>query len=196
MTKALLVVDVQNDFCEGGAMGVFGGNTVAERSAQLIRHFVNNSQPVFLSRDWHPTKTTHFTRWVRHCIANTMGAKFHPAIGLMWLAYPNVQIVNKGTGTSDDGYSAFEGMIDKRSYVTPLHSELRAKRVTELVVTGIATDYCVLASVLDALRAGFKVTVVEDAIAAVHPETGQRAIAQMKEAGAQFKTYREYIDGN
>lgn len=171
---ALLVVDVQNDFCPGGALGVAGGDAVIP----VINAWMARFTTVVASRDWHPANSVHFDRWPPHCVAGTYGAQFRAGLdtGRFLL------VVNKGTSNSDDGYSAFEATNED------LESWLRGQGVTMLYVCGLATDYCVLQTVLDALRLGFGVTVIRDGIAAVeaHAGDGQRAEDRMEAAGAHF----------
>lgn len=184
--SALLLVDVQNDFCTGGALAVPNSERVV---AALNRHIAAAEErglPVYASRDWHPARTTHFKayggRWPVHCVQNTTGAAFHPALRLPAGAI----VVTKGARADDHGYSAFEG-----STVTgeTLAADLRRRGVTHLYVGGLATDYCVRASVLDALDAGLRVTVLGDAIAGVDVNAGdsERARAEMQARGATFE---------
>jgi nicotinamidase/pyrazinamidase len=169
--RGLLVVDVQNDFCPGGTLAVPQGDTVVP----VINRLVPNFPVVVASKDWHPSSSVHFNRWPSHCVQNTRGAEFHPM-----LRTENIrQVFLKGTGDTDDGYSAFEATnLDLAEY---LHSQ----GVTELYVAGLATDYCVKASALDAAKRGFVTFVVTDAVSAVNvkPEDGQQALDDMKVAG-------------
>lgn len=182
---ALLVVDVQNDFCPGGALAVPEGDRVVPVLNDWLDRWARAGAPVYASRDWHPIATTHFAtfggRWPPHCVAGSPGAAFHPALRLP----PHAIIVTKGNESGADGYSAFEG---RTSAGTSLADDLRARHVTHLVVGGLATDYCVRASVLDALRHGFEVSVIEEAIRGVEvtPGDAERAIDEMKAAGAAF----------
>jgi nicotinamidase/pyrazinamidase len=175
---ALLVVDVQNDFLPGGALGVAQGERVLRPLRACIEAFETRGLPVFASRDWHPPGHCSFqTRggpWPAHAVADSAGAAFATALGLS----ARVQIVSKGCDADRDAYSAFEG--------TDLASRLRALGVRRLVVGGLATDYCVQATVLDALAAGWPVIVLRDAIAAVDLQAGDgdHARARMREAGA------------
>ena len=180
MTKqALIVVDVQNDFCPGGTLAVAHGDEVVEPLNQLIDEFLERGDPVYKSRDWHPPTTKHFTAhggtWPVHCVQNTKGAEFHPALR----EDPRINVVSKGIGDSD-GYSAFDE--------TDLASRLKEQGVEEVVVGGLATDYCVKHTVLDALKNGFKVKAVEDAMRAVELQPGDsdRAIEEMRAAGAEM----------
>lgn len=170
--KALLVVDVQNDFCPGGTLAVPDGDRVVPVINQLMDKF----PLVVASKDWHPLETVHFQKWPVHCVHNTRGAEFHPQLDSAKIK----QVFLKGTGNKDDGYSAFEATsLDLAKY-------LKEHGVTELYVTGLATDYCVRASALDALKQGFKTYVVTDAVAAVNVQPGdeQKALDEMQKAGA------------
>ena len=180
--SALLVVDVQNDFCPGGALPVPNGDRVIPVLNALAAQFAEVGLPVFASRDWHPPDTTHFKSrggpWPPHCVAGTPGAGFHPALQLP----ADTIVVSKGQDQRDDGYSAFEGTSnDGRA----LADHLRERGITHLHVGGLATDYCVRASVLDARKAGFEVTVVAGGIAGIAEETSGRALEEMRRAGAQ-----------
>ncbi len=177
--RALVVVDVQNDFCPGGALGVEHGDEVIAPLNQLIEDFLSRGELVVKSRDWHPAQTKHFAAhggtWPVHCVRETRGAEFHSGL----LEDPSIVVVSKGLGDKDD-YSAFDG--------TELARILRERGVTEVWVGGLATDYCVKETVLAALREGFKVKAVEDAMRAVNlqPSDGAQAIAEMRRAGAEI----------
>jgi nicotinamidase-related amidase len=171
---ALLIVDPQVDFCPGGTLAVPGGDGIfpavnrAARSAPLV----------VASRDWHPADHISFVArggpWPAHCQAGTPGAEFHPALDTSRIG----KVVSKGSDRDREAYSAFDG--------TGLGGWLREQGVHRLLVGGLATDYCVRASVLDARRDGFEVLVLEDGIGAVdvHPGDGARALDEMRQAGA------------
>ncbi len=190
--SAVLVVDVQNDFCPGGALAVPGGDRVIEPLNRVIEWAASHEVPVYASRDWHPPDAAHFKAyggiWPVHCVQDTEGARFHPALRLP----PTATIITKGDQPSSDGYSAFEGHTP--TGVTLTHA-LREKGVQHLYVGGLATDYCVRHSVLDALKAGFAVTVLSDASAGVEVNAGDsaRAIDDMRTAGAKFATTEEVV---
>ena len=177
--QALIVVDVQNDFCPGGTLAVPHGDEVVAPLNQLIDQFLEHGDPVYKSRDWHPPTTKHFTAyggtWPVHCVQNTMGAEFHPALR----NDPRIKVISKGQGDTD-GYSAFDE--------TNLDSQLKQAGVEELIVGGLATDYCVKNTVLDALKQGYRVKAVEDAMRPVElrPGDGERAIEEMRAAGAEI----------
>ncbi len=183
--QALLVVDVQNDFCTGGALAVPGGDSVVPPINRLTSAYVAAGAPIFASRDWHPAGSSHFSDgggvWPVHCVAGTNGAQFHPKLALP----AETALVSKGTAPDSDGYSAFDGTIATGE---SLEAALDARAVDHLTVCGLATDYCVRASVLDACRKGLQVSVVADAIAAVNLDAsdGARAVEEMRAAGAEF----------
>lgn len=177
--RALIVVDVQNDFCPGGTLAVAKGDEVVEPLNKLIREFLDRGDPVYKSRDWHPPTTKHFQEysgtWPAHCVQNTFGAEFHPAL----IDDPRIHIVSKGLGDTDC-YSAFDE--------TNLEQQLRQEGVDELWVGGLATDYCVGSTVVDARKKGFKVKALTDAMRAVNLDPGDeaRAIEEMMDAGAEL----------
>jgi nicotinamidase/pyrazinamidase len=183
--RALLVVDVQNDFCAGGTLAVPDGDRVVEPINRLMHDYAAAGNPIFASRDWHPAGSRHFADnggpWPVHCVADTPGAAFHPGLDLP----AGARIVSKGQAPDTDGYSSFEGTLPDG---TRLGEALAAGGVRELVVCGLATDYCVRASVLDAVRLGLRVEVVSDAIAAVDASGGRSATAEMRDAGATLTT--------
>jgi len=182
--RALLVVDVQNDFCPGGALAVAEGDQVVAPLNKLIEEFLERGEPVFKSRDWHPAETKHFAAhggtWPVHCVQNTRGAEFHPEL----IDDMHIRTVSKGLGDTDC-YSAFDE--------TDLALQLRRLGVEEVWVGGLATDYCVKSTVLDALKEGFRVKALENAMRAVevNPGDGARAIAEMKTAGAEVINSQE-----
>lgn len=185
--SALLVVDVQNDFCTNGALAVPGSETVVIAMNRHISHAVTRGWPVYASRDWHPQETSHFKefggQWPVHCVQDSQGARFHPSLQLP----DDVIIVTKGDRTDEAGYSAFEGRTpDGR----PLIEDLRRRGIAHLYVGGLATDYCVRASALDGLRAGLRVTLLEDAVAGVDvtPGDSTRALDEMRGKGAALAT--------
>ena len=177
--RALIVVDVQNDFCPGGALAVPHGDEVIAPLNQLIEDFLERGEPVFKSRDWHPATTKHFAAyggtWPVHCVQETKGAEFHTNL----LDDIHIRVVSKGLG-DEDCYSAFDE--------TDLALQLERLGVEEVSVGGLATDYCVRNTVLDALRQGFKVKAITDAMRAVdlQPGDGERAIEEMRNAGAEI----------
>lgn len=177
--RALIVVDVQNDFCPGGTLAVPRGDEVVEPLNRVMDEFLERGEPVYKSRDWHPPTTKHFVAhggvWPVHCVQNTKGAEFHPALR----NDPRITVISKGLGDTDC-YSAFDE--------TDLLAQLRQQNVEEVVVGGLATDYCVKSTVLDAIKNGFKVKALENAMRAVdvQPGDGERAIEEMRQAGAEI----------
>lgn len=186
---ALLIVDVQTDFLPGGALAVPGGDAVVAQLNEAIRVFAAAGLPVFSTRDWHPADHCSFVGcggvWPPHCVAGTEGAGFAPALDLP----PSAVVVSKAVYPDVDAYSGFAG--------TDLADQLSASGVERVFVGGLATDYCVLNTVLDACRFGLDVIVLEDAVRAVEVETGDgaRAIGRMRDAGAAFIPTRTAVGG-
>ena len=182
---ALLVVDIQKDFCAGGALAAPGGVEIIPAVNRHVAAASTRGMPVYATRDWHPVRTTHFKEyggnWPPHCVQGTAGAQFHPALKLP----PEAIIVNKGDDPERHGYSAFEGHTSEGK---TLLDDLRDRHITRVYVAGIATDYCVRQSALDALRAGLEVRVLPDAIAGidVRPGDAQRALDEISAAGAEL----------
>jgi nicotinamidase/pyrazinamidase len=183
--SALLVVDIQKDFCAGGALPAPGG---ADIIPAVNRHLVDarsREMPVYATRDWHPPSTSHFKEyggvWPPHCVQGTAGAQFHPELKLP----PDAIVVNKGDDPQRHGYSAFDGHT---STGKALLDDLRDRHVTRVYLMGIATDYCVRESALDALRAGLEVRVLADSIAGIdaRPGDAQRALDEISAAGARI----------
>ncbi|MGH7773224.1 MAG: nicotinamidase [Candidatus Binatia bacterium] len=181
---ALLVIDVQNDFCPGGALPVAEGDRVVPVLNRYIEKFKKAHLPIFATRDWHPEKTIHFNTcggpWPPHCIQKTKGAEFHVDLALP----EDAVIVSGGTDPDEHGYSGFEARDDERRGLADL---LRQRGVERIFVGGLATDYCVKHTVLDGIKEGFRVVLLEDAIRGVNlqPEDSERAIAEMIRAGAE-----------
>jgi nicotinamidase/pyrazinamidase len=187
MRDALIVVDVQNDFCPGGSLAVPQGDAVVPVMNRYMQQATESGTAVFASRDWHPRETHHFAEfggpWPVHCVQNTPGAEFHPQLRLP----PEAWIVTTGTSAEDTGYSAFEGTLPDGASVP---DELRRLGVRRVHVGGLATDYCVRATVLDSLAAGFETFLLQDASRPVDvsPGDGERAVDEMLAAGAQLET--------
>ena len=183
MAKALLIIDFQNDFTSGGALAVPEGDDIAEPVKRLAEHF----DVIAATRDWHPPDHASFEAqggpWPVHCVRGTHGAEFHPAME----GIPLDAVFDVGQGRDDEGYSGFEN--------SDLARVLREHDVDEVYVCGLATDYCVRASTIDACREGFDVTVVEDAVRAVEVNEGdgERAFGDMREAGAKVSTSDEVL---
>ncbi len=185
--KALLIVDVQNDFCPGGALAVPEGDAVVPVLNQYAERFAGSGLPVFASRDWHPEVTKHFKAqggpWPPHCVADSQGAAFHPH-----LKFPaRTSVLTKGTDPEDDGYSAFEAADTEDRGLSDV---LRKDNVASLYVGGLATEYCVRASVMDGLKHGLDVVVLLDAVRGIDVQPGDvaRALDEMIRAGARTAT--------
>jgi nicotinamidase/pyrazinamidase len=182
---ALIIVDVQRDFLPGGALGVPRGDAVIEPLNLCIDAFRHARLPVFYTRDWHPADHCSFRAqggpWPPHCVAGTPGAGFAPGLNPPGEA----EIISKATTAARDAYSGFEG--------TDLAEQLRRLGVRRVFVGGLATDYCVRATVLDALREGFNVVALTDAMqpVEVHAGDGARARDEMRSGGAEFATVRD-----
>lgn len=184
---ALLIIDLQNDFCPGGALAVPEGDTIVPVVNHAIDHFSARRFPIIASRDWHPAETTHFKAfggiWPPHCVQGTMGAAFHPALRLP----PEAIIVSKGTDSNRDDYSAFRARDEQGVSLSALIARLG---VIEVYVCGLATDYCVKETVLEARQCGISVTVLTDAVRGVDLSPGDslRALETMCTAGAKSAT--------
>jgi nicotinamidase/pyrazinamidase len=187
-TTALLVVDVQNDFADpGGSLYVHGAERLIPRINQEIEAAQAEDALVVYTQDWHPPSTPHFQKdggiWPVHCVHDTWGAALHP--GLTLVHAPSIRKGSRG----EDGYSAFSERdpTSGRSAPTELGQILRAHDVGRVAVVGLATDYCVKETALDARRLGLSTIVMHPAIAAVdlQPGDGDRALTQMREAGVQ-----------
>ena len=179
---ALLVVDVQNDFLPGGALGIRGGDAIVAPINRLLAAWRARGRPVFLSRDWHPEGHCSFAAqggpWPVHCVAGTRGAEFAAALKTA----PDDVVISKATRVEKDAYSALDG--------TPLAGALRARGVARLFIAGLATDYCVRATGRDARAAGLDVVVLTDAVCAVdvQPGDGQRAVDELAAEGCELST--------
>jgi nicotinamidase/pyrazinamidase len=181
-TDALVMVDVQNDFCPGGALAVPGGDKVAESLNGPAARFKAAGARVYATQDWHPAGHSSFKEqggpWPAHCVQGSHGAKLHAALRLPL----GTAIVRKGTNPNVDAYSAF---LDSN-----LEESLRRGNVKRMFVGGLATDYCVLNTVLDAQRLGFEAYVLEDTVAAMNVNVGDEAgaLQKMRDAGAKLTT--------
>ena len=180
-------MDVQQDFCPGGALPVPTGDRIVPVLNRYLADAIEHHLPIYASRDWHPGVTNHFKpyggEWPPHCIQHSEGARFHPELRLP----PTTTVISKGDDPQKPGYSAFEGRTtDGESFL----EDVRRRGVERLYVGGLATDYCVRASVLDARRAGLEVAILTDAIAGIDAGPGDvnRAIAEMRDAGAEVTT--------
>jgi nicotinamidase/pyrazinamidase len=185
---ALIVVDVQNDFADAaGSLYVATGETVAERCSAAARQASEAGAFVAYTQDWHPPSTPHFAKdggiWPVHCVAGTWGARFHPSLEV------DGPVVRKGVN-GEDGYSGFtmRDPLSGETIPTELEAMLRTRGIERVVVCGLATDYCVNATAVDARRLGFETEVLQDAIAAVNLKAGdeERALTAMADAGCTF----------
>ena len=180
MTRALIIVDVQNDFCEGGSLAVVGGAAVAAGVSLVLEKGGSRWDHVVATKDWHIDPGSHFSdhpdfleSWPRHCVVGTGGADFHPS-----LVTDRIEaIFHKGEHKA--AYSGFEGHTESGE---TLADWLRSRSVTEVEVVGIATDYCVRATALDARGAGFDTTVLLNLTAGVAPGTTEAAVEEFRTA--------------
>lgn len=197
MARALFIIDVQNDFTEGGALGVDGGTQVAAGVSELLAQHPLYYDSVFASRDWHDIDNDnggHFARdaapdfvttWPVHCVAGTPGAEYHPALVTDAVTFH----IRKGQGKA--AYSIFEGTTEAGESVGAL---LTARGVTDVDIVGLATDHCVRASALDALDHGQHVRVFTDLIAGVAATASEAALAELAHAGAVLARSETIVD--
>ncbi|MCV0403302.1 MAG: isochorismatase family protein [Chloroflexi bacterium] len=187
---ALVVVDLQNDFADpAGSLSVTGGDAIVPTVNEAVAAAIASGALVVATQDWHPPDTPHFAKdggvWPVHCVAGTWGAELHPAFE----APVGLPLVRKGSN-GEDGYSGFSmrDPVTGTEHPTELEAILRGHGVERVVVCGLATDYCVKATALDARRLGFETLVLADAVAAVDLDAGdgERALAEMADAGIGF----------
>ena len=184
---ALIIVDVQNDFCPGGALAVPTGHDVARRMSAAASEFAARGAKVFATQDWHPAGHSSFAsqggQWPDHCVQGSRGADFHPDLALP----EGVRVVRKGASPDADAYSGF---VD-----SDLDAQLKALGVGRVYVGGLATDYCVLNTVIDAIANGYETIVLADAVGAVNvePGDGDRALHLMEVNGAALATTAEVL---
>ncbi len=182
---ALLIVDVQNDFCPGGALQVTDGDRVVAPINRAAERFAAAGRPVLATRDWHPPQTRHFREfggsWPVHCVQGTPGSDFHPDLRLPQGAL----VLSKGCNPEQDGYSAFDGVDEAGRALKTVLLELG---VRQLYLAGLATDYCILFTAREALRNGFQVTVLIDAVAGVDviPGDAERALEELTDLGGRL----------
>jgi nicotinamidase/pyrazinamidase len=183
--SVLIVTDIQNDFCPGGALAVPDGDQIIPFVNACIGLFHGRRLPVIASRDWHPAGHCSFTErggpWPAHCVQGSWGAQFHPALVLP----PGCTIISKATDPKREAYSSFEG--------TPMEERLKELGARTLFITGLATDYCVKNTVLDGLKRGFRAVVLKDAIRGIDatPRDSERALQAMQKAGAVLANARD-----
>jgi nicotinamidase/pyrazinamidase len=182
---ALIIVDVQNDFCPGGALAVAKGDEVVAVLNRYSEKFSAAGLPIIATRDWHPRETSHFKSyggvWPAHCVQETHGAAFHANLHLG----SDAIVISKGMAADEDSYSAFQG---RDASGTPLAQVLRGLGVEQIFVGGLATDYCVKQTALDGLKEGFGVALLDDASRGVnlHPDDSEKALAEMRAAGVKL----------
>jgi nicotinamidase/pyrazinamidase len=187
-SDALLITDIQKDFLPGGALPIDGGDEIIPVLNDYITRFVDAKANVLASRDWHPPNHISFKAqggpWPPHCIQETNGAKFSPDLKLP----PHTIIISKATNPEREAYSAFDG--------TSLAHELQTLGVKRLFVSGLATDYCVVNTVVDARKLGFETIVLLDGTLGINvePDDVDKAIKTMLESGAQQATAEDFLD--
>jgi len=188
MARALVVVDVQNDFCEGGSLAVVGGETVAAAITDYLVAHADDYDAVVATRDHHRDPGDHFATdpdytnsWPPHCVVDTPGAEFHPALDTSRVD----EVFDKGAYAA--AYSGFEAVSAEGA---SLAGWLRARDITAIDLAGLATDYCVRATALDAVREGFAVRVLDDLIAGVADDSSASARADIRAAGAELVSSR------
>jgi len=177
---ALIIVDIQNDFCKGGALEVPNGEEIISGINKIIESFHNSSMPIFATRDWHPSNHCSFQAngglWPVHCVQGTYGSEIHSDL----MIDDRVTIINKGTEIDKEAYSGFDG--------TDFADKLRKKNISKVIIAGLATDYCINWTTMGALKNRFSTKVISDLIKGIDLELGdcERAIAEMKNNGANF----------
>ena len=190
--SALLLIDLQNDFFSGGRLAVPNAEQIVTPICLLLSAAIKANLPIFASRDWHPKDSVQFTEnggpWPTHCVAGSHGAQFYKSLRLP----ENSVVINKGVSSNSHGYSAFETSAEDGHC---LADELSLRGTRSIYVAGLATDYCVLHTVLDAMRLSFHAVLVTDASAAVENTEGdsEKALAQMRTAGARFENSRQVL---
>jgi len=185
---ALLLVDVQSDFLPGGSLPVPDGDKIIPTLNRYIGFFQTHDLPIFATRDWHPKNHCSFLQrgglWPPHCIAETQGAAFPDSLELP----PDAHIISKATSPEKDAYSGFDG--------TQLHALLQSFGIHRLFVGGLATEYCVLNTVKDALRYGYSTFVLQDAVRAISVLDGLKVLEEMERLGAILIHYEMLIHGS
>ncbi|MCP4716361.1 MAG: isochorismatase family protein [Deltaproteobacteria bacterium] len=182
--QALLIIDLQVDFCPGGSLAVTDGDLIVPVINNYIELFRHKALPVLVTRDWHPENSMHFQQhggqWPRHCRQNTPGAEFHPALRLPEAAF----VFSKGLKENEEGYSAFDAVDDRGN---AFQSVLKSSHIKTLFIGGLATDYCVKVSALDALKYGYHVVLLADAVKGVNVRRGdaEKALSAIIAGGAE-----------
>ena len=209
MKRALLLVDLQNDFCAGGALAVAEGDSTVDVANQLIDWSLARNEPIVATQDWHPANHGSFasqhgvepfsqglldglpqTFWPDHCVQQSEGAQLHPLLNRAGIN----QIVHKGENPAIDSYSAFFDNGHRQK--TALDDWLRTHAITEITVLGLATDYCVKFTVLDALKLGYQVNVITDGCRGVnlHAQDSAQAFMDMAAEGATLYTLADWLE--
>lgn len=190
--KALLIVDMQNDFCPGGVLSVPDGDRIIPTVNKYIQLFQQKQLPLFFSRDWHPSETIHFQEkggpWPPHCIQGTKGAEFHPDLKIP----ENAVILSKGMDPNLDSYSVFEAFDEDLLSFPEL---LRKQEITELFIGGMATDYCVRSTSLDALKQGLNIHVLVDAVKGIDPINSNKTLEEIQSEGGDLKSFSQVEKG-
>lgn len=193
-SSALIVVDMQNDFCPGGSLAVAGGDEVVPLINRYQELFKESGAAIIASRDWHPPETSHFSKfggiWPEHCVQGSFGAAFRAGLHFT----PDIRIFSKGMDPEMDDYSALQARDESGESMTDF---LRRRDIRELYICGLATDYCVLQTALEGIRSGFSVTILVDAVRGVDLKPGDsaRALDEMRAAGAEMMTICNLFDG-
>lgn len=183
--NALIIVDVQNDFCPGGSYPVPNGDEVIPPLNKMITFAKKNEWIIFASRDWHPISTLEKENWVAHCVKNSKGAEYHPSLKID----DSIIIVSKGEDLSDKHYSAFNG--DNIS----LNKELKIAGVSKVFIGGLALDYCVKNTALDSIKNGFETTVLLDASKGIYKrKSKQDVIQELKDADVKLLKTDQVVD--
>jgi nicotinamidase/pyrazinamidase len=193
--SALIIVDMQNDFCPGGALAVAGGDGIVPVINRYIGIFRERGYQIIASRDWHPSETRHFVKfggiWPEHCVQRTYGAVFRSGL----LLPPHTLVFSKGMDPERDDYSALQAINGEGTSMTEF---LGKELIRNLYICGLATDYCVRETALEGLRLGFSITVLVDAVAGVDllPGDSERALEVLIAAGAHFTRVDELLQSD
>jgi nicotinamidase/pyrazinamidase len=186
MNSALIVVDVQRDFCEGGALAASDTLSLLAPLQQTIEKARRAGITIVFTKDWHPASHGSFNPnggpWPEHCVENSAGAELMPPIA----AAPDDIIVHKGIPIDGPGYSGFDD--------TGLASQLAQRGISNVAVTGIATEYCVRATALDAAAAGFSTVVLEDIVRAVNTDETRKTLSELRDSGVKVETAKQWLD--
>jgi nicotinamidase/pyrazinamidase len=191
--SALIIVDMQNDFCPGGSLAVAGGDEIVPVINRYTEIFRERGSTIIASRDWHPAETGHFRKfgglWPEHCVQGTFGAAFRSGLNLP----PDIHVFSKGMDPEKDDYSALQARNEEGISMADF---LMDEGISRLHICGLATDYCVLQTALEALRLGFNTKVLIDAVRGVDLNPGDSELAQdeMKSSGATLITINDLLE--